>query len=181
MGRPRGWNSQQTGRLAMRSLGLPPAGRREHRVRSWEAIARGAASRDPAAEAGVSAAVGVRWFREGGGGAVGRPAPALRPPTSRSLSGKRSPSFQGPQHSEAPIVTRLAGEGKRGEPRSIEHASAVAAKVAGLVASIDTFGSRVGCLSRTRCVVLPKSGAPAVGVVCLELAPEHRLGLRSYL
>ena len=59
MGRPRRWGSEQTGR--------PPAGRREHRVRFWAAIARGASSVDAAVEAGVSAAVGVRWFREGGG------------------------------------------------------------------------------------------------------------------
>src|SRR5947209_16009323 len=67
MGRPRGWGSERTGRPVMRSPGRPPAGRREHRVRFWAAIARGLSSEDAAAEAGVSAAVGVRWFRDGGG------------------------------------------------------------------------------------------------------------------
>jgi IS30 family transposase len=67
MGRPKGWASDRTGRPAMRSPGRPPAGRREHRQRFWGAIARGLSSEDAAAEAGVSAAVGVRWFREGGG------------------------------------------------------------------------------------------------------------------
>ena len=80
MGRPRGWASERTGRPVERSPGRPPAGRREHRVRFWEAVARGLSSVDAAAEAGVSEVVGVRWFREGGG---------MRPPAIRfSLSGR---------------------------------------------------------------------------------------------
>jgi IS30 family transposase len=51
----------------MYSPGRPTAGRREHRQRFWAAIARGVSSVDAAAEAGVSAVVGVRWFREAGG------------------------------------------------------------------------------------------------------------------
>ena len=47
--------------------GHPPAGRREHRVKFWQAIARGASSVDAAAEAGVRPEIGVRWFRKGGG------------------------------------------------------------------------------------------------------------------
>src|SRR5271155_2324683 len=50
-----------------RGLGRPPAGRREHRVRFWEAIARGASSENAATEAGVLPSIGVRWFRKGGG------------------------------------------------------------------------------------------------------------------
>jgi IS30 family transposase len=80
MGRPRGWASARTGRPVMRSPERPTAGRREHRQRFWAAIARGLASEAAAAEAGVSAAVGVRWFREGGG---------MRPSAiSCSLSGR---------------------------------------------------------------------------------------------
>ena len=67
MGRPRGWAAERTGRPVMRSPGRPPAGRREHRVRFWKAIARGVSTVEAAVEAGVSAIVGVRWFREGGG------------------------------------------------------------------------------------------------------------------
>ena len=78
MGRPRGWASERTGRPVMQSPGRPPAGRREHRVRFWQAIARGATSVDAAGEAGVSAVVGVRWFREGGG----VPPSAIRAPLS---------------------------------------------------------------------------------------------------
>jgi len=67
MGRPKGWASEQTGRPVMRSPGRPPVGRREHRQRFWAAIARGGRSEQAGVEAGVSPAVGVRWFREGGG------------------------------------------------------------------------------------------------------------------
>ena len=67
MGRPKGWASDQTGRPVMRSPGRPPVGRREHRQRFWAAVARGLTSEQAGVEAGVSPAVGVRWFREGGG------------------------------------------------------------------------------------------------------------------
>ncbi|MDQ3644664.1 MAG: helix-turn-helix domain-containing protein, partial [Actinomycetota bacterium] len=59
--------ADRAGRPVMRSPGRPPVGRLEHRQRFWAAIARGASSVDAAVEAGVSAAVGVRWFREAGG------------------------------------------------------------------------------------------------------------------
>jgi IS30 family transposase len=51
----------------MHSPGRPSVGRREQRQRFWAAIARGVSSEEAAGQAGVSAAVGVRWFREGGG------------------------------------------------------------------------------------------------------------------
>jgi len=50
----------------MRSPGQLVAGR-DVRVRFWEAIARGASSEDAAGAAGVSPAVGSRWFRQAGG------------------------------------------------------------------------------------------------------------------
>ena len=65
-----------------RGIGRPPAGRREHRVRFWTAIARGASSVDAAAEAGVLPSVGVRWFRKGGG----MPFLTLAPVSGRYLS-----------------------------------------------------------------------------------------------
>src|ERR1700686_2769811 len=65
-----------------RSGGHPPAGRREHRVRFWTAIARGASSFDAAAEAGVLPSIGVRWFRQGGG----MPSLTLAPVSGRYLS-----------------------------------------------------------------------------------------------
>ena len=51
----------------MWSPGRPSTARREDRVRFWEAIARGVSSEDAAAVAGVSSAVGSRWFRQAGG------------------------------------------------------------------------------------------------------------------
>jgi DNA-binding NarL/FixJ family response regulator len=65
-----------------RGIGRPPAGRREHRVRFWEAIARGASTAEASAEAGVLWSVGVRWFRKGGG----MPPLTLAPVSGRYLS-----------------------------------------------------------------------------------------------
>ena len=81
MGRPRGWAAAATGRPPMRSPGRPPVARREHRQRFWEAIASGATSEDAGVVAGVSPAVGTRWFREAGG-----MAPCFGPHTGRYLS-----------------------------------------------------------------------------------------------
>ena len=63
--RPR--RSDRALRRPMRSPGRPPAGRREHRQRFWEEVARGLTSEKSAVAAGVSPAVGTRWFRECGG------------------------------------------------------------------------------------------------------------------
>jgi IS30 family transposase len=51
----------------MRSPGRPGVARREDRQRFWAAIATGLSSDEASLAAGVSPAVGVRWFREGGG------------------------------------------------------------------------------------------------------------------
>src|SRR5215213_3022276 len=67
MGKPKRRRSDRAGRAPMRSPGRPPVGRREHRQRFWAAIADGLSSEQAAVAAGVSPAVGVRWFREGGG------------------------------------------------------------------------------------------------------------------
>ena len=66
MGRRLGW-AAAAGRPAMRSPGRPPVARREHRQEFWAAIARGVASDEAGISAGVSPAVGSRWFRERGG------------------------------------------------------------------------------------------------------------------
>ena len=63
----------------MRSPGRPPVGRREHKQRFWAAIARGLSSEEAGITAGVSPAVGVRWFRESGG---------MAPITLAPLSGR---------------------------------------------------------------------------------------------
>ena len=59
--------ADRAGRPRMRSPGRPPVGHREHRQRFWAAIARGLSSEEAGIAAGVSAPVGVRWFREHGG------------------------------------------------------------------------------------------------------------------
>ncbi len=66
----------------MWSPGRPSSARREDRIRFWQAIARGASSDDAANEAGVSSAVGTRWFRQAGG----MPPITLRPLSGRYLS-----------------------------------------------------------------------------------------------
>ena len=82
MGRPPRWVTARTGRPAMRSPGRPPVARREHQQRFWAAIARGMTSEDAGIEAGMSPAVGTRWFRSSGGM---RPI-SLEPHTGRYLS-----------------------------------------------------------------------------------------------
>src|SRR5680860_111313 len=66
----------------MWSPGRPSTAHREDRIRFWKAIARGASTEDAALEAGVSAAVGTRWFRQGGG----MPPISLAPVSGRYLS-----------------------------------------------------------------------------------------------
>jgi IS30 family transposase len=59
--------SDRAGRAPLRSPGRPTVARREEQQRFWAAIARGLTSEDAAGAAGVSPAVGTRWFRESGG------------------------------------------------------------------------------------------------------------------
>jgi hypothetical protein len=66
----------------MWSPGRPSTARREDRVRFWEAISRGAWTDDASVSAGVSPAVGTRWFRESGG----MPSLTLAPTSGRCLS-----------------------------------------------------------------------------------------------
>jgi hypothetical protein len=83
--------ADRAGRPVMRSPGRLPVGRREHRQRFWVAIARGSSSEDAGVAAGVSPAVGSRWFREGGGMPPSA-APRCRGVSCRSPSEKRPPS-----------------------------------------------------------------------------------------
>jgi IS30 family transposase len=58
---------------------------RENRRRFWAAIAAGRSSEAAAMEAGVSPAVGARWFREAGGMSPKSLAPSAKPPSGRYL------------------------------------------------------------------------------------------------
>ena len=66
MGRPAGWMQELTGRRAMRSPGAP-SHRCEIERLFWQHIATGVTSEKAAEAAGVSQAVGTRWFRHRGG------------------------------------------------------------------------------------------------------------------
>ncbi len=65
-----------------RPPGRLPVARREHRQQFWEAIGRGLSSEGAAVAAGVSSAVGTRWFRHAGG----MPSISLAPVSGRYLS-----------------------------------------------------------------------------------------------
>ena len=64
------------------SPGRPTVARREDRQRFWREIAAGCSSVEAGAAAGVSLAVGSRWFRDGGG----MPPISLAPLSGRYLS-----------------------------------------------------------------------------------------------
>src|SRR5439155_7396707 len=66
----------------MWSPGRPSVAPREDRQRFWREIAAGSSSEEAAAAAGVSQAVGSRWFRDGGG----MPPISLGPLSGRYLS-----------------------------------------------------------------------------------------------
>ena len=92
--------SERAGRAKLRSPGRPGVGRHAERRRFWTAIAAGRASEDAAVDAGVSPAVGTRWFREAGGmagvapqavgiAAVGAVSVIHRPGADRALARAR--------------------------------------------------------------------------------------------
>src|SRR4030095_12362904 len=83
MGTRRRRRADRAGRPPMRSPGRPPVGPREHRQRFWNAVGRGSSSEEAGVSAGVSPAVGVRWFRDSGGMA---PLSCLAPLSGRYLS-----------------------------------------------------------------------------------------------
>src|SRR3954465_10825768 len=59
--------SDRSGRAPLPSPGRPPVATRDQRRRFWAAIAAGLVSEEAAVKAGVSQAVGTRWFRKAGG------------------------------------------------------------------------------------------------------------------
>ena len=73
-------------RAKLSSPGRPPVLHRAARWPFWQAIARGLSSEDAAAVAGVSMAVGSRWFRQCGGMPPSHLAPSAPQPTARYLS-----------------------------------------------------------------------------------------------
>lgn len=74
------------GRVRMRSPGRPPVLHRAQRRPFWQAIANGRSSEEAAQIAGVSQAVGTRWFRECGGMPPSHLSPSSPLATGRYLS-----------------------------------------------------------------------------------------------
>ena len=102
MGRPKGFTTFYTGRLALRSPGHPGVSyKRWRQQRFWEAIARGLSSYAAADDAGVSTVVGSRWFREAGG---------MRPST---LDSEPSPHFLSFSEREEIALLRAQEHGVR--------------------------------------------------------------------
>ena len=141
MGKPKRRRSDLAGRPAMRSPGRPPGWRREHRQRFWAAITRGATSEAAGVEAGVSPAVGVRWFREGGG----------MPSVTQAPLSRRYRSFA---EREEIALLRARGGGVRevarrlgGSPSTISRELVVTLRLAAAVLSIERAprsGTRIG-------------------------------------
>ena len=77
---------RRSGRAPLFSPGRPPATGRDENLRFWAAIAAGMASEDAAVAAGVSQAVGTRWFRKAGGMPPSMFRPSAKPLSSRYLS-----------------------------------------------------------------------------------------------
>ena len=73
-------------RSKLHSPGRPPVARKEHLRRFWTLIAGGLSSEDAAIGAGISAPVGVRWFRKAGGMPPSTLAPSSKPLSGRYLS-----------------------------------------------------------------------------------------------
>src|SRR6266404_7928983 len=58
--------SDRSGRATLRSPGRPPLARRKNYQQFWASVAAGRSSEEAAINAGVSPAVGGRWFRRAG-------------------------------------------------------------------------------------------------------------------
>jgi IS30 family transposase len=78
--------SHRCTRTKLCSPGRPPGWQRENLCRFWKAIASGRTSEDAGVDAGVSAPVGVRWFRKAGGMPPTHLAPSAKPISGRFLT-----------------------------------------------------------------------------------------------
>jgi len=77
--------SDRAGREKLSSPGRPSVAKVVERRQFWLAIAAGSSSEGAAVVAGVSPAVGTRWFREAGGMPPSHLTPSSRPPSGRFL------------------------------------------------------------------------------------------------
>jgi IS30 family transposase len=117
--RTRKRHSDRALRGVLRSPGRPGVARREDRRRFWAAIAAGLSSEGAAVGAGVSPAVGARWFREAGG-----MPPATLASSSKPLSG-RYLSFA---EREETALWRVQGHGVREIARRLGRAASTVSR-----------------------------------------------------
>jgi IS30 family transposase len=108
-----GRRKMRIGRAKMRSPGRPPVLHRSQRRPFWQAIADGRSSEEAAQLAGVSQAVGTRWFRECGGMPPSHLSPSSVEPTGRYLSLAER---------EEIALLRVQGHGVREIARRLERA-----------------------------------------------------------
>jgi hypothetical protein len=110
------------------------AGRNE-RQRFWAAVAVGLASEDAAVEAGVSQAVGTRWFRKAGGMPPAMFGPSAKPlseavlahqPGDPATADREAAIAQFPRHPRTAIGAARQGKG-RPDMRQQYHVVALAA------------------------------------------------------
>jgi transposase-like protein len=101
-------------RAKLRSPGRPPVLHRAERWPFWKAIAHGYSSEDAAGIAGVSQAVGNRWFRQCGGMPPSNLATSAPEPTGRYLSFAER---------EQIALARARGEGVRAIARQLGRAA----------------------------------------------------------
>lgn len=148
--------ADRAGRPAMRSPGRPPVGRREHRQWFWLAIAEGMSSEDAGVAAGVSPAVGSRWFREGGGMPTTAPS-RCRGATCPSPSGRRSPSSV----PRTPACVRSDG-GWDGPPQPSRGSCAATRRLAAVFSSTGRR-PRSGTLTGERSAPRSRSSPPTSG------------------
>ncbi len=158
MGQARRRAADRAGRPRMRSPGRPSVARREERQRFWRAIARGVSSEEAAAAAGVSAAVGVRWFREGGG---------MRPLSLRPTSG-RYLSFS---EREEIALLRARGAGVREIARRLRRApSTISRELVGCVNSVPA----AKIVGRERLTLLTEPRASTIRSAPARSLPDAR-------
>lgn len=110
---PKKLKSDRSLRAKLRSPGRPPVLHRSQRWPFWKAISEGQSSEDAAGIAGVSPAVGNRWFRQCGGMPPSNLASSAPEPTGRYLSFAER---------ELVALARARGEGVRAIARQLGRA-----------------------------------------------------------
>ena len=100
-------------RANLRSPGRPPVLHRAERGPFWKAISKGHSSEDAAGIAGISPAVGNRWFRQCGGMPPSNLAPSAPEPSGRYVSFAER---------EEIALARARGEGVRAIARQLGRA-----------------------------------------------------------